>query len=83
VQSAYNISLARAKHKLAFESARQRREGMGWHIEESWFKDDSNQGSLIAEDPATGEGFTLSSTKSPDHLAVIIQSGCFRSSGPG
>jgi outer membrane murein-binding lipoprotein Lpp len=83
VQSAYNMSLAHTKHKQAFESAHQHWEGMGWRIKEWWFKDATNQGSLIAADPASGEGFTLSSTKSPDHLAVIVQSGCFRSTGPG
>lgn len=82
VLSVYDMSLARAKHKQAFESAHQHWEGMGWRIKEWWFKDASNRGSLIAEDPASGEGFTLSSTKSPDYLAVMVHSGCFRSTGP-
>src|SRR4051812_12450101 len=36
VESAYNMSLAPAKQKQAFESAHQHWEGMGWRIKEWW-----------------------------------------------
>ncbi|WP_412749104.1 hypothetical protein [Krasilnikovia sp. M28-CT-15] len=78
----YNIDLPGARHPNAFKLVQKHWRDLGWKITDDRFRQELNEGVLSAKDPRAGIDFTLSSTTSPDALAILISSGCFREAQP-
>ncbi|GLW35186.1 hypothetical protein [Actinoplanes regularis] len=77
ISAAYQISLPKPADAGTFRKVRDHWSSLGWKITEDWYKADIREGSVSAKEDGHCS-FTVVSTDSPNLLAVLSASGCYR-----
>ncbi|MEU4715262.1 hypothetical protein AB0F73_16605 [Micromonospora purpureochromogenes] len=82
VQGVYNIPVAPDKHLETLARLRDQWRAQGWTITEDRTFPNGNEGTITAKTTPDSYSLTVSGTKEPTALLLLVHSACYKSTDP-